>query len=31
VVDHDPGVKGYKVLFGEKSGVQRALNIFFDR
>ena len=31
VVDHDPGVKGYKILFGEKGGVTRALDIFFDR
>ncbi len=31
VVDHDPGVKGYKMLFGKKSGVIRALDIFFDR
>lgn len=31
VVDHDPGVKGYKVLFGKESGVIRALDIFFDR
>jgi hypothetical protein len=31
VVDHDPGVKGYKMLFGKEGGVQRALNIFFDR
>jgi len=31
VVDHDPGVKGYKVLFGKESGVTRALDIFFDR
>jgi hypothetical protein len=31
VIDHDPGFKGYKVLFGEKNGVSRALNIFFDR
>lgn len=31
VIDHDPGVKGYKMLFGEKNGVERALNIFFDR
>jgi len=29
VVDHDPGVKGYKVLFGKKGGVTRALDIFF--
>jgi hypothetical protein len=31
VVDHDPGVKGYKILFGKESGVSRALDIFFDR
>jgi hypothetical protein len=31
VVDHDPGVKGYKMLFGRESGVARALDIFFDR
>lgn len=31
VVDHDPGVKGYKMLFGKESGVIRALDIFFDR
>ena len=31
IVDHDPGVKGYKVLFGKKAGVIRALDIFFDR
>ena len=31
VVDHDPGVKGYKFLFGKESGVTRALDIFFDR
>jgi len=31
VVDHDPGVKGYKFLFGRESGVTRALDIFFDR
>jgi hypothetical protein len=31
VIDHDPGFKGYKMLFGEKNGVSRALNIFFDR
>ena len=30
VIDHDPGVKGYKMLFGEKEGVTRAMNIFFD-
>jgi hypothetical protein len=30
-VDHDPGVKGYKVLFGKESGVTRAMDIFFDR
>jgi hypothetical protein len=31
VVDHDPGFKGYKMLFGKEGGVDRALNIFFDR
>ena len=30
VVDHDPGFKGYKMLFG-KPGVTRALDIFFGR
>ena len=31
VVDHDPGVKGYKMLYGKEGGVTRALDIFFDR
>jgi hypothetical protein len=31
VVDHDPGFKGYKMLFGKEGGVDRALNIFFGR
>ena len=31
VMDHDPGFKGYKMLFGKEGGVDRALNIFFDR
>lgn len=31
VVDHDPGVKSYKMLFGKEAGVTRALDIFFDR
>jgi hypothetical protein len=31
VLDHDPGVKTYKILFGKKGGVARALDIFFDR
>ena len=31
IVDHDPGVKGYKMLFGKEAGVTRALDIFFDR
>ena len=30
VVEHDPGVKGYKMLFGKEEGVTRALDIFFD-
>lgn len=31
MVDHDPGVKGYKMLFGKEGGFTRALDIFFDR
>jgi len=29
VVEHDPGVKGNKVLFGEKEGIERAMEIFY--
>jgi len=29
VIDHDPGVKGYKMLFGKEGGTTRALDIFF--
>ena len=29
VVEHDPGVKGSKVLFGEKEGIERAMDIFY--
>lgn len=29
VVEHDPGVKMYKLLFGKKGGIERALDIFF--
>ena len=31
VLDHDPGVKTYKMLFGKEHGVARALDIFFAR
>ena len=31
VIDHDPGVKGNKIFFGKKGGVERALNIFFEQ
>ncbi len=31
IVDHDPGVKGFKKLFGEKGGVERCLNIHFEQ
>ena len=31
LVDHDPGVKGYKMLFRKEGGVTRAFDIFFDR
>ena len=30
VVDHDPGVKGYKMLFDEEGGVKRSMEMFFD-
>ena len=29
VVEHDPGVKGNKVLFGKKEGIERAMEIFY--
>ena len=29
VVEHDPGVKGNKVFFGKKEGVNRAFEMFF--
>jgi hypothetical protein len=29
VADHDPGVKGYQILFGKKQGLARALDISF--
>jgi hypothetical protein len=31
IVDHDPGVKGFKLLFGEQGGVERSMNMHFDR
>lgn len=31
LVDHDPGFKGYKMLFGKEGGVTRAFDIYFDR
>ena len=31
LVDHDPGVKGFKVLFGDEEGVARSMNMHFDR
>ena len=30
LIDHDPGFKGYKLLFGKEGGVTRALDILFD-
>lgn len=30
VVEHDPGVKGYKMLFGEEGGVKRSMEMFFN-
>lgn len=29
IVEHDPGVKIYKMFFGEKGGQERALDMFF--
>lgn len=31
LIDHDPGINGYKKLFGAKGGVERSMNIHFDR
>jgi hypothetical protein len=30
IVEHDPGVRVYKMLFGKKGGEARALDIFFN-
>ena len=29
IIDHDPGVRGYKMLFGAKGGVERSMNMHF--
>jgi hypothetical protein len=29
IVEHDPGVRMYKLLFGKRGGEARALDIFF--
>jgi len=31
IVDHDPGMKGYKLIYGEKQGVERSMNIHFEQ
>ncbi|MFC1670924.1 hypothetical protein ACFL20_11075 [Spirochaetota bacterium] len=31
LVDHDPGVKGFKIIFGAKKGVERTMNIHFEQ
>ena len=31
VVDHDPGVKVFKMFFGKEGGMTRAMDIFFER
>ena len=31
VVDHDPGVKAFKMFFGKEGGMTRAMDIFFER
>jgi len=30
IIDHDPGMRGYKLLFGKKGGIERSLNIHFE-
>jgi hypothetical protein len=29
IIDHDPGVKGYKMLFGKKGGIVRSLDNYY--
>jgi hypothetical protein len=31
IVDHDPGMRGYKLLFGKKGGIERSLNMHFEQ
>jgi predicted RNase H-like HicB family nuclease len=31
LIDHDPEIQAYKMLFGKEGGESRALNLFFDR
>jgi len=31
IVDHDPGMQGYKLIFGNKGGIERSMNIHFEQ
>ncbi len=31
IVDHDPGLKVWKVLFGAKGGVERSMDMHYGR
>ena len=31
LVDHDPGVKGFKIIFGAEEGVKRTMNLHFEQ
>ena len=31
IVDHDPGMQFYKILFGKTSGVERSMNMHFEQ
>ncbi len=31
LVDHDPGVKAFKMFFGKEGGVERSMNMHFNR
>jgi hypothetical protein len=31
IVDHDPGMQGYKLIFGKKGGIERSMNIHFEQ
>jgi len=31
LIDHDPGVGVWKMLFGKKGGIERSMNMHFGR